>query len=178
MAANSSPATSSSVVPQIPPPIIWTTHRLNQEQILKVDKIFHKILWLDLFESHMLNELVNAKLGVVLTKKQRKQLQARMTALDNEDEDDLSSAGPAVEEEVKPILFDLKLVGFDAKAKIKVIKVRCIIFTPLHYETWRPASDEFAVFACLYTFIYVYRRYGGPWSSVSKRPKKWWKERR
>jgi uncharacterized protein (UPF0335 family) len=96
-----------------------------------VDKIFHKILWLDLFESHMLNELVNAKLGVVLTKKQRKQLQARMTALDNEDEDDLSSTGGApVEEEVKPILFDLKLVGYDAKAKIKVIKVRCILHHP------------------------------------------------
>jgi uncharacterized protein (UPF0335 family) len=136
-AANSSPASSSSELKQ-PPPIIWTTHRLNQEQILKVDKIFHKILWLDLFESHMLNDLVNAKMGIVLTKKQRKQLQARMTALDNEDEDDSSSSagGAPVEEEAKPILYDLKLVGFDAKAKIKVIKVRCIL-PPFHNETWR-----------------------------------------
>jgi ribosomal protein L7/L12 len=91
-----------------------------------VDKIFHKILWLDLFESQMLNDLVNAKLGIVLTKKQRKQLEARLTALENEENnpDGAEGGAAAVEEEAKPILFDLKLVGFDAKAKIKVIKVR------------------------------------------------------
>jgi ribosomal protein L7/L12 len=109
---------------------------LNSEQIHKVDKIFHKILWLDLFESQMLNDLVNAKLGIVLTKKQRKQLQARLTALENEENnaDGADGGAAAVEEEAKPILFDLKLVGFDAKAKIKVIKVRCVyvyIFCPL-----------------------------------------------
>jgi hypothetical protein len=37
-----------------PSPIVWTTHRLSPEQILKVDKIFHKILWLDFMEAALL----------------------------------------------------------------------------------------------------------------------------
>lgn len=109
-------------------PIIWTTHRLTKEQIAKVDAIFHKVLWLDLFETSMLNELINQRLGLTMTPKQRKALQRYM--------DEQSGGGEAggakkqeeaVEEDAGPKLVDLKLAAYDAKAKIKVIKeVRAI----------------------------------------------------
>lgn len=91
---------------------------------MKVDKIFHKILWLDIFESSMLTELVNEKLGLVMTKKQRRQLEARMAALEKGEAGGGGGASQEQEEEeAKPALVDVKLVAFDAKQKIKVIKV-------------------------------------------------------
>lgn len=165
-AATSSSSASSSEMP----PIIWTTHRLTKEQILKVDQIFHKILWLDIFESQMLNDLVNEKLGIVLTKKQRKQLQAVMTALDNEDEEDNAAGAVQAEEEAKPILMDLKLAGFDASAKIKVIKVRttflqrCTVFKMTSFLLASPFCVHFH-----------YRRCVPPWDWVSRKPRNWWK---
>jgi large subunit ribosomal protein L7/L12 len=112
------------------PPIIWTTHRLNQEQIAKVDRIFHKILWLDIFESAMLNELVNERLDLHMSPKQRRQLGAQMEARDaaRSGESVGSSQAEAEPEEVGPVLVDLKLAGFEATSKIKVIKeVRSIL---------------------------------------------------
>lgn len=112
------------------PPILWTTHRLKPEQLSKVDAVFHKILWLDIFETAMLNELVNERLGLTLTPKQRRQLGAQMEARASAGSGlGGASAGPAEPEvEVGPVLVDLKLAGFDAKAKIKVIKeVRSIL---------------------------------------------------
>jgi hypothetical protein len=44
----------STTVALEPAPIVWTTHRLSPEQILKVDKLFHKILWLDFMEAALL----------------------------------------------------------------------------------------------------------------------------
>ena len=102
------------------PPIPWMTHRLSKEQIAKVDGIFHKILWLDIFESAMLNELINERLDLKMTKKQRKQLENRMAALERDGE--VLSEQPKKEQEAGPALFDVKLAGFDAKSKIKVIK--------------------------------------------------------
>jgi large subunit ribosomal protein L7/L12 len=116
-----------------PPPIVWTTHRLNQEQIVKVDAIFHKILWLDMFETSMLSALINERLGLKLTLKQQKALQRQMdarAAVRQGSQDSSGAKSAAAEEEVEagPALVDLKLTGFDAKAKIKVIKeVRAVV---------------------------------------------------
>lgn len=115
------------------PPILWTTHRLTPQQIQKVDAIFQKILWLDLFEASMLNEVVNEKMGVALTNKQRRQLgqlmeQRELEAAGNVGGGGSSGDGPAEDVEVGPVLVDMKLASFDAASKIKVIKeVRSIL---------------------------------------------------
>jgi large subunit ribosomal protein L7/L12 len=115
-------AASAETDPEGPPPIIWTTDRLNKDQIAKVDAVFHKILWLDMFETSMLNNLINERLGLNLTNKQRAQLQRqmKMRAAGQSGAATASVAVEAVEE--GPKLVDLKLTGFDAKSKIKVIK--------------------------------------------------------
>jgi large subunit ribosomal protein L7/L12 len=121
--ANSDTSTNSATAS--PRPIIWTTHRLNATQIATVDAIFHKLLWLDLFELGTLNDEINRRLGIVLTPKQsqalERQLLVRQARIDGQ-----SLAGPggpaAAPVEAAPVTFDLKLVGYDASAKIKVIK--------------------------------------------------------
>lgn len=73
----------------------------------------------------MLTELVNEKLGITMTKKQRRQLEARMEALEKGEAGGGGAASQEKEEEeAKPALVDVKLVSFNAKQKIKVIKVR------------------------------------------------------
>jgi large subunit ribosomal protein L7/L12 len=113
------------------PPILWTTHRLKPEQIQKVDSIFHKILWLDLFEASMLNEIVNQKMGVSLNSKQKRQLNQLMEQRAQEAVGNTASNdnGQAAEEvEAGPVLVDMKLASYDAASKIKVIKeVRSIL---------------------------------------------------
>jgi large subunit ribosomal protein L7/L12 len=106
---------------EVPPPIKWTTHRLSVEQITKVDAIFHKILWLDSIETSLLTESINQKLGLKLTPKQRAALQRQIERGDNPASVSTSSV-PATAEEVAPKTVDLKLTGFDASSKIKVIK--------------------------------------------------------
>ena len=110
------------------PPIQWTTHRLSPESIEKTDRIFHKILWLDLVETTTLTACVNQRLNLVLTKKQKQQLQK---AVDTEEREMVFGAGggggkeeDSTEEVVDagPVLVDVKLKAFDAKSKIKVIK--------------------------------------------------------
>ncbi|GKY96281.1 hypothetical protein MPSEU_000587600 [Mayamaea pseudoterrestris] len=120
-----SEAATSTITPSSPPPgpppIVWTTHRLNQDSIKKVDAIFHKILWLDMIETSLLTEEMNRRMGIVLTPKQHaaltKQLEKRHS--DSNDGSD-GIVEEAVAETVK--LVDLKLTGFDEKSKIKVIK--------------------------------------------------------
>jgi large subunit ribosomal protein L7/L12 len=113
------------------PPILWTTHRLNKEQIAKIDAIFHKILWLDMFESAMLNEMVNKRMDLTLTPKQKKQLSQLMENRAAEGTGNLSTNNANAdqpEEEAGPVLVDIKLASFDKAAKIKVIKeVRSIL---------------------------------------------------
>ena len=109
-------------------PIVWTTHRLSQEQIAKVDAVFHKVLWLDLFETSMLTEIINQRLGITMNPKQRRALQKQMDsrALGGAASASSDKKQEAAEDE-GPKLVDLKLAAFDAKAKIKVIKeVRAI----------------------------------------------------
>ena len=117
--------------PEGPPPIVWTTHRLSKEQIAKVDAIFHKVLWLDIFETSILTAIINQRLGLTLSPKQTRALEKHMdaramgggaAAAANKGGDEAEAA-----EEEGPALVDLKLAAFDAKAKIKVIKeVRAI----------------------------------------------------
>mmetsp|Transcript_377 Transcript_377/g.464 ORF Transcript_377/g.464 Transcript_377/m.464 type:complete len:224 (-) Transcript_377:96-767(-) len=91
----------------------------------KVEELFNKIIYLDMVEVHLLAELINEKMGLKISDAERERM-ARgggggggggKTGDDDE-------AAPAAEEKT---IFDLKLTGFDAKAKIKVIKeVRAI----------------------------------------------------
>jgi large subunit ribosomal protein L7/L12 len=118
-----------------PPPIVWTTHLLTPESIAKVDSIFHKILWLDIFETHMLTSLVNNRLGLKITPKQAKAIERQMEQRTQAQKKALGQGGSeksseiaAVEEDNAPKVVDLKLVSFDATSKIKVIKeVRAIV---------------------------------------------------
>lgn len=123
--------TPTSQAEEEPVPIVWTTHRLSQEQIQKVDIIFHKMLWLDIFETSMLTELINQRLGLTMSPKQRKALQRQMDARAMGGKGGGAGGGLADKEEVVedegPKVVDLKLAAFDAKSKIKVIKeVRAI----------------------------------------------------
>lgn len=106
--------------------IVWTTHRLTQDQIQKVDSIFHKILWLDTMETALLTASINFKLGRTLTPKQNAAIERQLEMLASG-----NTAGASAEEsapvEEAPALFSVQLSGFDDKAKIKVIKeVRAI----------------------------------------------------
>jgi large subunit ribosomal protein L7/L12 len=81
----------------------------------RVDQVFDKILQLDFVEVHLLTELVNEKLGIKpLTAAQRAAMEGGVGG-------NGGGSAPATEEEEKTA-FDLKLTGFDAKSKIKVIK--------------------------------------------------------
>lgn len=133
-ATESTPSVTNTTSNEMPP-ILWTTHRLKPEQIEKVDRIFHKILWLDLFEASMLNEIVNEKMGVSLNNKQKRQLNQLMEQRAQEawggasSNNNNNNGGEEVEEvEAGPVLVDMKLSSYDAASKIKVIKeVRSIL---------------------------------------------------
>lgn len=108
--------------------------QLQGDQIAKVDAILHKILWLDLFETSMLNDLIQHKLGRTITPQQRRAIERQLDLLERqggtEGMSGGASGGEAEEEaaEQGPTLVDLKLMAFDSKAKIKVIKeVRAVI---------------------------------------------------
>lgn len=79
----------------------------------RVEEAFQKILQLDTIEVHLLTELVNEKLGM-------KPLSANQAMMGGGS--GASGATEAAEEVEVKTSFDLKLTGFDAKAKIKVIK--------------------------------------------------------
>jgi large subunit ribosomal protein L7/L12 len=87
----------------------------------KLEELFQKIIYLDMVEIHLLTELINEKLGIKISDAEK----ARMA----QGGGGSSKSDDAPKEEVKEeqTAFDLKLTGFDAKAKIKVIKeVRAI----------------------------------------------------
>ncbi|KAL3768432.1 hypothetical protein ACHAW5_005845 [Stephanodiscus triporus] len=108
-AVSSSSRTGESIVPFASP---------------KVEALFQKIIWLDMIEVHLLAELINEKMGITISDAERERMARgggggrgggrRRTA----EEDDESP----VEAVVEKTSFDLKLIGFDAKNKIKVIK--------------------------------------------------------
>ena len=88
----------------------------------KVEELFNKIIWLDMVEVHLLAELINEKMGLKISDAERERM-ARGGGGGgggggNKAEDGEDGAAAAEEKTA----FDLKLTGFDAKAKIKVIK--------------------------------------------------------
>ncbi len=91
----------------------------SQSSSPKVEHIFQRILELDTIEVHLLTELVNEKMGV--KQMSTAQRQAMLQGGGGGGGGGAAAAGAAQEKEEKTA-FDLKLTGFDAKAKIKVIK--------------------------------------------------------
>jgi len=92
-------------------------HNYETQVSPKVEKVFDKILDLDMFEIHLVTELVAEKLG----------MNVDVSAAAGGGGGGLggSKSGDASAEEAQTeekTAFDLKLVSFDAKAKIKVIK--------------------------------------------------------
>jgi large subunit ribosomal protein L7/L12 len=93
-----------------PPPL----SEASQE---KVDELFDKVLWLDMIEVHLLTQLVHEQMGF------------KWSEVDTSSGPVAAGARATTAEEApqEKALKDVKLVGFDAKAKIKVIKeVRAI----------------------------------------------------
>ena len=99
-------------------------HELSRESKGKVDAIFQKILWLDMMEVHLVTELINQKLGLVLSPREQaaliKEVDRQILADDGHEAE--NTGGEAVEEAEVVKTVDLKLVGFDVQSKIKVIK--------------------------------------------------------
>lgn len=93
-------------------PCLYHTSTVLQEQS-KVNKIYERMMWLDVVELNMLNKEIQQRLGM------------NVTFADGPSRASGASAGEGGEEgaaaEAKTS-FDVKLLGFDAKAKIKVIK--------------------------------------------------------
>ncbi len=91
----------------------YSTTPYNQSSE-RVDRIFDKILQLDTIEVHLLTELINEKMGISpMTAAQR-------AALSQGGASGSKAATAEPVEEKKT--FDVKLTGFDASSKIKVIK--------------------------------------------------------
>mmetsp|Transcript_47 Transcript_47/g.69 ORF Transcript_47/g.69 Transcript_47/m.69 type:complete len:182 (-) Transcript_47:403-948(-) len=104
----------SQIIPPACTSLFHTTASTSASTANRVDQVFDKILHLDIIEVHLLTELVNEKMGIKpLTPAQR----AAMAGGGGGG----GAAAPA-EEKVEKTAFDLKLTGFDAKSKIKVIK--------------------------------------------------------
>lgn len=88
----------------------------SSSQSPKVEDIFQKIIQLDTVEVHLLTELVNEKVGVKPLSNAEHMAMARGGGGGGGDAKD------EVEEVSVKTTFELKLTGFDAKSKIKVIK--------------------------------------------------------
>lgn len=91
---------------------------LSESSKLKVKNIFDKFVWLDLIEVHMLTELINEKMGV----KPGDAAAAGGAFMDPSNAAAGAQSGAEDESAAENALKDVKLVGFDAKSKIKVIK--------------------------------------------------------
>ncbi|KAL7490556.1 hypothetical protein ACHAWT_000129 [Skeletonema menzelii] len=91
----------------------------------KVEELFNKIIYLDMVEVHLLAELINEKMGLKISDAERERMaRGGGGGGGGKKGGDDDEPAPAAEEKT---IFDLKLTGFDAKAKIKVIKeVRAI----------------------------------------------------
>jgi large subunit ribosomal protein L7/L12 len=117
-------STGTTIYKQTPCRMLHSTtpHYLStpaSESSPQVEQIFQKIIQLDTIEVHLLTELVNEKLGFQkLTPAQR---EAAARGMNNKGGKGSTTTEGEAKEEAKTI-FDLKLTGFDDKAKIKVIK--------------------------------------------------------
>lgn len=115
---HSTPETQLHIEPA--PGVVRKQRELSAESKDKVEKIFQKILWLDMIEVHLVTELINEKMGLHLTEKQRNQFQKVVDGQGSSQA--ASSSTEEVKEESAAKTVDLKLAGFDEKSKIKVIK--------------------------------------------------------
>ena len=94
-------------------------HNYQTECSPKVEKVFEKILDLDMFEVHLVTGLIAEKVGLSVNAA----AMAAGGAAGAGGGGGAAAAGGAEEEAAEEkTAFDLKLVSFDAKAKIKVIK--------------------------------------------------------
>ena len=103
---------SSSAAPQ------RIEHNYETQCSPKVENVFQKILDLDMFEIHLVTELIAEKVGLNFNA-------AAMAAGGvggGAGGGGAAVAGAAEEAAEEKTAFDLKLISFDAKAKIKVIK--------------------------------------------------------
>lgn len=114
-------APSSTTIPSIPSQFFTqntscqsyhSTHYKPASE--RVDRIFDKILQLDTVEVHLLTELINEKMGI------RPMTAAQRAAMSSGGNSKAATAAAEPVEEKK--IFDVKLTGFDASGKIKVIK--------------------------------------------------------
>lgn len=97
-----------------PPP------ELTKESHKKVNDLFDKILYLDMIEVHLLTQVVNEQLGIQWNQMDYSSGPSSAAAAG-------AGSASATEEAPEKLLKDIKLMGYDAKAKIKVIKeVRAI----------------------------------------------------
>jgi len=88
----------------------------------KVKDIFERLTQLPKEELNLISDVINERLGITLTEMELSGNAGMMGSMDQQD-----SAQEEEEVKVEKTAFDMKLVGFDAKAKIKVIKeVRAI----------------------------------------------------
>lgn len=86
----------------------------------KIEALFQKIIYLDMVEVHLLAELINEKLGITISDAERERM-ARGGG--GKKKGGAGGGGDVPAEAVEEkTAFDLKLTGFDAKSKIKVIK--------------------------------------------------------
>ncbi|KAL7542274.1 hypothetical protein ACHAXR_011830 [Thalassiosira sp. AJA248-18] len=85
----------------------------------KVEELFQKIIWLDMVEVHLLAELINEKMGITISDAERERMARGGGGGGKKKGGGGDAPAEAVEEKT---IFDLKLTGFDAKTKIKVIK--------------------------------------------------------
>lgn len=90
---------------------------LSQASQEKVQAIFDKVLWLDMIEVHLLTQIVNEQMGISWRETEQRKMGGGVVL--QKAATDGAAGAEAAEEKT---IFDLKLVGFDAKAKIKVIK--------------------------------------------------------
>ena len=90
---------------------------LSQTSKDKVQAIFDKVLWLDMIEVHLLTQIVNEQMGISWKETEQRQKGGGFSV-----QKATSSGASDAEVVEEKTIFDLKLVGFDAKAKIKVIK--------------------------------------------------------
>lgn len=91
---------------------------LSQASQDKVQTIFDKVLWLDMIEVHLLTQIVNEQMGISWRETEQRRVGGGVGLIQNT----ASGGAEEADAEEKKTIFDLKLVGFDAKAKIKVIK--------------------------------------------------------
>lgn len=85
-------------------------HTTVLTQRSRVNKLFERVMWLDVVEINMLNQEIQRRLGMNVNHSDSPR-----------SGDAASTAAEPVAAEVKTA-FDLKLIGFDPNAKIKVIK--------------------------------------------------------